>query len=72
MPIWLEAISVQILTKKGHEVVFLKEGGYIKNLRNGQITKFIEREGVYFLKMFRCRNDDKPEPAGFSRQGRKN
>ena len=64
-------ISVQILTRKGNEVVFLKDRGYIRNLATGQVTNFIQREGVYFLKMMKCRTNDRHETSDFIRQGQK-
>ena len=49
----LPIISVRKLTRDGNLVVFDRRvnGGYIKHLKSGKLTHFIEKDGVYFLKM---------------------
>ena len=49
----LPIISKRKLTRDGNLVVFDKRvnGGCIKHLKSGKVTHFVERDGVYFLKM---------------------
>ena len=59
----LPIISVRKLTRDGNVVVFDPRdyGGYIKHLKTGKMTHFVEKDGVYFLKMIMPkvkRNDD--------------
>ena len=65
----LPIISVRKLTRDGNIVVFDKriKGGYIKNLRTGKVTHFVEKDGIYFLKMILRR--PKVNNSGFGRLG---
>ena len=40
--------KVQKLVKDQHQVRFIENGGYIKNLRNGDRIPFFEFQGVYY------------------------
>ena len=60
-------ISVLELAKKNHRIVMEELGGYIEHRSTGQITKIIERDGVYSLKMIIP--DDALKNKGFARQG---
>ena len=62
MPIF----SVLESAKKNHRIVLEEDGGFIEHLATGQITRIIERDGVYFLKMIISRPDAEPD---FTKQG---
>ena len=59
-------ISVLELAKKSHRIILEEDGGHIEHLATGQITRIIERDGVYFLKMI---IDDPNFDPDFTRQG---
>ena len=65
-------LSVRRIVRRGNLVKFRRGGGYIQNARTGRKLPFIERQGVYFIKV-KVKN---PSPADsidesvFSRPGR--
>jgi hypothetical protein len=54
-------MSVARICDAGHEVVFTAEGGRIKHLGSGQVTKFQRVDNVYRLRV--------NLPSGFARPG---
>ena len=65
-------LSVRRIVRRGNLVKFRRGGGYIQNARTGRKLPFIERQGVYFIKV----KVKDPSPADsidksvFSRPGR--
>ena len=51
MNVKVPILSVRKLVKDQHQVRFIENGGYIKNLRNGDRIPFFEFQGVYYLIM---------------------
>ena len=63
-------LSVRQLVKKGHRVEFWDGGGCITGAgKGGHKMSFVERNGVYYMKM-KFLPPTKPNEAGFSRQGK--
>ena len=44
-------LSVRKIVRKGNYVTFRDGGGYIKNVKTGDKMRFVERQGVYFIKV---------------------
>ena len=76
LPLEMPILSVRKIVRKGNYVTFRDGGGYIKNVKSGKRLHFVERQGVYFIKV--KVNDPSPNKAvegfkpmaGFSRPGR--
>ena len=80
LPVQCPILNVRRIVKQGNIVVFQEQGGYILHKKTGRQINFIEREGVYFVKMkLPGLNDDTEamqvdtagddgNPAGFARQ----
>ena len=65
LPVSCPILSVRRIVRRGNKVVFEDEGGYILEKATGKKMYFIEREGVYFIKM---KIKDVPSQiAGFTR-----
>ena len=65
-------LSVRRIVRRGNLVKFRRGGGYIQNARTGRKLPFVERQGVYFIKV-KVKNpspDDVAVESVFSRQGR--
>ena len=65
-------LSVRRIVRRGNLVKFRRGGGYIQNARTGRKLPFIERQGVYFIKV-KVKNPNPTASIGesvFSRQGR--
>ena len=60
-------ISVKLVAARGNFVGFEKTGGFIQNEVTGARTRFIERDGVYFLRMINPRSANINK--GFGRLG---
>ena len=50
-------------------VKFKKDGGYIMNASSGRKLRFVERNGVYYIKL-KVLDPEEPESPVFSRPGR--
>ena len=76
LPLEMPILSVRKIVRKGNYVTFRDGGGYIKNAKSGKRLHFVERQGVYFIKV--QVKDPSPSKAvegfkpmsGFSRPGR--
>ena len=42
---------VRRIIRKGNAIVFIEDGGYIQHRTSRRKIDFVEREGVYFIKM---------------------
>ena len=65
-------LSVRRIVRRGNLVKFRRGGGYIQNARTGRKLPFVERQGVYFIKV-KVKNpspEDVAVESVFSRQGR--
>ena len=51
LPVQCPILSVRRIIKKGNRVIFNDGGGYIEHTVTRRRIDFIEREGVYFIKM---------------------
>ena len=58
LPVQCPILSVRRIVKQGNVVVFQEQGGYILHKKSGRRINFIEREGVYFVKMKLPTNPD--------------
>ena len=62
-------ISTHELGRNKHKLKYGEHDGLIRNLVTGEETKFIQRAGVYFIKLF-FKKDEVGNPSlGFARQG---
>ena len=61
----MSIISVQKIVRKGNKVIFEDEGGYILNVKTGKRLNFVEKHGVYFIKIMVL-----PPDEDFHQQGR--
>ena len=67
----LPILSVRRIVRQGNPVNFRQGGGYIRNARTGTKLRFVERQGVYFIKV--KVKEPSPEDAleqSFTRPGR--
>ena len=63
-------LGVKRIVRKGNDIVFTENGGYIQHRTYGRCIDFIGREGVYFVRMKITGPDSRdPDPAGVARQG---
>jgi hypothetical protein len=51
LPVSCPILSVRRIVKKGNDVVFNDGGGYILHRQSKRRIEFVEREGVYFIRM---------------------
>ena len=51
LPVSCPILSVRRTVKKGKAIVFNDGGGYILHRQSKRRIEFVEREGVYFIKM---------------------
>ena len=65
LPVQCPILSVRKIVRRGNKVVFNLDGGYIKHKATGNKMYFVEREGVYFIKM-KILDVESPE-SGFAR-----
>ena len=65
--IGMPILSVRKLAKKGAKVEFEHGGGTIK-LPNGDTIPFVQRHGVYFVRLF-VQDPNNPDMPGFIRPG---
>lgn len=65
LPVECPIISVRKIVRKGNKVVFQERGGYIHNLKTNKRLHFVEKNGVYFIKIL-----VHPPPEDFHRRGR--
>ena len=70
-PITKPLLSISHICDNGHEVMFTKTGGTIRNLKSGRTTTFRRKNNVYVLDMA-IETDDvtKVSASGFIRQGK--
>ena len=76
MPLEMPILSVRKIVRKENYVAFRNGGGYINNVKSGKRLHFVERQGVYFIKVQvkapspgKATDGFKPM-SGFSRPGR--
>ena len=74
LPVAMPIISVKLMAKRGHAVVFDDDlgGGSITNKATKQRSQIIEREGVYFIKMNKIRPTPQKPASHFGRPGPSN
>ena len=65
LPVECPIISVRKIVRKGNRVVFQENGGYIVNTTSKKKLHFVEKQGVYFIKL-----DVVPPTEDFPRRGR--
>ena len=63
LPVQCPILSVRRKFKKGNRVIFNDGGGYIEHSVTRRRIDFVEREGVYFIKM-----NIVSSPSPFARQ----
>ena len=51
LPVQCPILSVRKIVKRGSMVVFQNQGGYIVHNATGRKINFVERDGVYFVRM---------------------
>ena len=51
LPLELQIPSVRKIIREGNYVTFRNGGGYIKSVKSGKRLYFVERQGVYFIKV---------------------
>jgi len=69
MKVKVPILSVRRLVHDNHDVTIGRNGGFLRNLRNGNQIPFFEHQGVYYLKMKIHRPDDAQENESlFSRR----
>ena len=64
----MAVLSNRKLCQSGHKVLYKEKGGLIIDTRTGQTTKFIQRGGVYYLKLRVLRPSERERAEGFARQ----
>ena len=70
LPVQCPILSVRRIVKQGNIVVFKDRGGYILHKHSGRRIHFIEREGVYFVKMkLPSSNDMDVDPKSMASSG---
>ena len=70
LPVQCPILSVRRIARKGNDIVFTEDVGYIEHRTSGRRIVFTEREGVYFVRMRITGPDSSDQdPAGFARQG---
>ena len=62
-------LSTHELARNGHKIVYDEDEGYIIHKQTGDVTKFIQHSGVYFLQLFVPKNTGADNSKGFQRQG---
>ena len=62
-------LSTHELAKNGHRLEYDEDYGYIVNKQTGEKTRFIQRDGVYFLPLLMPKSTGATEDVGFARQG---
>ena len=50
LPLEMTIISVHKIVRKGNYMTFRAGGGYIKNVKTDHKMRFVEGQGVYFIK----------------------
>lgn len=67
----LPILSVRRIVRQGNLVKFRRGGGYIRNATTGTRLHFVERQGVYFIKV-KVKDPSPDDKAGqvFARPGR--
>ena len=60
----MPVLSARTLCGTGHEVLYRKLGCAIIDTKTGQTTKFIQRAGVYYLKLRVLRPASRERAAG--------
>jgi hypothetical protein len=73
LPVQMPILSVRKIVKKGNKVVFQDHGGYIVNNNTGRKINFVDRDGVYSVRMKLPENPAQSiesNKSGFSRPGR--
>ena len=63
----MPVLSTRKLCQSGHEVLYRENDGLIIDVKTGQTTRFIQRGGVYYLKLKVLRPNDEERAAGFVR-----
>ena len=73
LPVQCPILSVRKIVKRGNMVVFQDQGGYIVHKVTGRKINFVERDGVYIVRIHfpECTiKDVETNESGFSRPGR--
>ena len=64
----MPVLSTRKLCEAGHEVLYTNNGGLVIDTKRGQTTRFIQRAGVYYLKLHVLRPAKHERAEGFGRQ----
>ena len=75
LPVQCPILSVRCIIRKGNDIVFTEDGGYIQHRTSRRKIDLVEREGVYFIKMKILDGVNSPDDAinkstPFAGQGR--
>lgn len=70
LPLTMPIISVRRHIHRGHRCRIQENGGYFRNVATRKKARFIEKDGVYFMRMkVRGSTDEFPPLTGFTRPG---
>ena len=70
LPLSMPIISVRRHIHRGHRCRIQENGGYFRNTANRKKSRFIEKDGVYFMRLKVTGNCDEPPPSSpFGRRG---
>ena len=64
----MAVLSTRKLCQSGHEVLYQENGGLIIDTKSGQTTRFVQRGGVYYVKLRVLRPSEAERAADFARQ----
>ena len=76
LPLEMPILGVRKIVRKGNYMTFRDGGSYIKNVKSGKRLHFVERQGIYFIKIqLKVPSPGKAADgftlmSGFSRPGR--
>ena len=65
----MHILSTHELARNQNTLEYDEDEGWIKNKRTGHKTHFIQREGVYFVKLMVPESIANPDAADFGRLG---
>jgi hypothetical protein len=71
LPLTVPIISVRKHIHRGHRCRIHETGGYFRNTQTRKKARFIEKDGVYFMRLKVIGNTTEFPPLGFARQGTK-
>ena len=60
-------LSTRKLCQSGHEVTYRANGGVIRDLKTGQVTRVVQRGGVYYVRLKVLKPAGAEKAQGFPR-----